>query len=155
MIRRWLRACCWIVLVLSAGLWVVSEIRPCAHYWSIGRPEGFTAVSRGSVALTWYALHANMTISGELGNSWLLTRRVWVPIIKSDTSPFSTSGELTLPLWIPAALSLSGLAVTSSRRSRPDMCAKCGYDTSQSPLPVCPECGDAIGQDADTGATAV
>lgn len=165
MIRRGFRACCWITLVLSAGLWVVSE-RWTLEYDSrdvlvMDDVLGVT-LWRGAIGV-WYDRSpmcfdlsrvlntpqyswASATASTYLDiyeTSTYFRKRQWTPHWRIDLYRGLTPGhvDMSLPAWIPLFVALVGLAFTKRKRVLAGRCAKCRYDVSRSTLAVCPECG--------------
>lgn len=140
MAKRGFRACCWIVVVLSAGLWGLSEAKWLTWY----SPSGtvYTSCLKGTMTVAVSLNNPNPpgSIAGlNVEGRGMLSRvhRQWIPLARWKGGLKGT----VLPLWLPIGLSLAGLIATGRCRSPSEGCAKCGYDISATTLSVCPECG--------------
>jgi len=76
---------------------------------------------------------------------WLDTRgEVWVRPVsyRFKWMPLWDTWRIYLPLWIPAAVGIVGMATTTRHRTRPGCCPSCGYSlTGLATDRLCPECG--------------
>lgn len=158
MIRRVFRSCCWIVLVLSAGLWVASEQWALHGYMQDVLTSGDDfglGLQRGVVRVRYEQSPMGFDLSRVLGlprNEWTILPpstfpgRTWLPHcyfqFYPGWSPYDI--RLVVPAWTCLLVAAGGLMLTRRRRVRPDHCPSCGYDTSRSTLPLCPECGCQI-----------
>lgn len=174
-VRCGLRMCCWIMLVLSAGLWAVSE-RWTLEYDSldvlVAHDELRITLWRGAIGV-WYDRSpmgfdlsqvlntpqyswASATASTYLDiyeTSTYFRNRQWGPRWRIDLYRGLTPRyvDMSLPAWIPLLVALVGLAFTRRKRVLAGRCAKCRYDVSQSTLAVCPECGSEIEREVVSG----
>lgn len=150
MVRRITTIACWIVLVLSAGVWVASEFFYVHKqlFGVMGVAVDDLWIARGSVSVelnrppgtyldrvfagTWERDVGPITDSVTLP-------RLWLPRVSTRFG-----FEIVAPLWIPALLSLAVITAPRWLPRDPGRCAKCRYDISATTLAVCPECGTPI-----------
>lgn len=154
MLRRILRACCWLTLVLSVLAWGASEV------WYLHK-QGFgigsvriddVHIAHGSVAIELDrppGMYLDRVFAGTVGRDFgRITRdvhldRLWLPRIQTRFGV-----DLVLPFWLLIAISLLVLTAPRWWPREPGRCGACKYDISATTLGVCPECGTPIEGDA-------
>lgn len=144
--RRIIRSLCWIVLALGVLLWGWSEVWYLhrQRFDLLGVPLDEVRLARGSLTVTvrsppGYTIDSVFAGTaagvGRLDGSVTLPR-LWLPRI---TWRFGYG--VTLPLWMPIALSVGCLTARQWLPRHPHRCGSCKYDLSGTTLSVCPECG--------------
>lgn len=146
MVRRVARPLCWMVLALGVLVWGASEV------WYVHRQRfdllgvklDEVRLARGSLTIAvngppGYAIDPVFAgtvdgvgrIDGSVGLA-----RLWLPRVA-----WRFGYGVTLPLWMPIALSVACLTARHWLPRHPHRCGSCKYDLSGTTLPVCPECG--------------
>lgn len=151
-----------VILVLLAGLWMVSEVlHPRMSRMGIG-PSGMTAyaVRLGAGAVSFARIHEEDPIDPvgyvRWNWSWGLpgtpdrVHRRWLPTanIDTDLAPVFAWCSIDIPLWCTMLPVLAWLGVAYIRHHRKRALCPCGYDARG--LDVCPECGRSAASPANS-----
>jgi len=144
--------------VFLVVVWIGSGFKQT--HWSVGS-DGHLALAKGGLFI------AGPLFEGSRGSGRYLwfehngyELRWWFEWWHADLPSYGneTDWYFTIPLWLPALLSLSATAAAwradckSLRRARAGLCAGCGYDRSGLAFgAVCPECGKPVTSAAHAG----
>ena len=143
--RRIARWACAVVALATVALWVYSSFRLwSATYgpWGIGNETtwpGTLILSYATTATPGPFFYSSKNVPrGEVNllpwsYGWF---RKW------PTAPGVY--RVTVPFWIPLAVSLLGFVLRRPKRRPPHGCRKCEYDLTGNVSGICSECGTPI-----------